>query len=77
MVVLGVNIVLTVMKFVVYRMSGSLAVFAEAWHNFKYITGLDSYYITGDNNLSKRSDPPGQGRCHGYYDACGNQTDCG
>jgi len=34
MIVLGVNIVLTVMKFVVYRMSGSIAVLAEAWHSF-------------------------------------------
>ena len=69
MVVLSVNIVLTVMKFVVYRMPGSLAVLADAWHNFKYIIGLDSYCITGDNNLSKRSDPPGQDRCHGDHGA--------
>ena len=34
MIVLGVNIVLTVMKFVVYRLSDSLAVLAEAWHSF-------------------------------------------
>jgi len=33
-IVLGVNIVLTVMKFVVFWLSGSLAVLAEAWHSF-------------------------------------------
>ncbi|MCG8552857.1 MAG: protease modulator HflK family protein [Desulfobacterales bacterium] len=33
-IVLGVNIVLTAMKFGVFRMSGSLAVLAEAWHSF-------------------------------------------
>lgn len=33
-IVLGVNIVLTAMKFAVFRLSGSLAVLAEAWHSF-------------------------------------------
>ena len=33
-IVLGMNIVLTVMKFIVFRLSGSLAVLAEAWHSF-------------------------------------------
>ena len=34
LIVLCANIVLTVMKFVVFRLSGSLAVLAEAWHSF-------------------------------------------
>lgn len=34
LIALGVNIVLTVMKFVVFWLSGSLAVLAEAWHSF-------------------------------------------
>lgn len=42
---LGLNTLLTVLKFILYGMSGSLAVLAEAWHSFADIATSVTVYI--------------------------------
>ena len=54
---LGLNTLLTVLKFILYGMSGSLAVLAEAWHSFPDIATSITVYIAVRRSDKARTEP--------------------
>ncbi len=62
-IVWGVNFLLTGFKFLIYWVSGSLAVLAEAWHSFTDIatSGLVFFAIFFSTRKTGQTEGPGQG----------------